>query len=129
MEQLVLKRLNKNLKSGGGIVDEGKGYFSLVGVFMGNVGYIAIPFDHPDCRRDMHDEVFWALDVNGGITFKEDNVFGWDYAHAHNWGTPEEHVKNAFRFFRIRELDHKITIETDISKIKKMKEELLAIIL
>jgi len=55
--------------------------------------YIAIPEDHVDIRKSYDD---LSPEVNGGLTFADDNVFGWDYGHANNSGTPEEDIQNAF---------------------------------
>lgn len=79
--------------------DEGSGYFSLIGHFFGVVAYIALPKGHPDIGKD-YDEL--SPEVNGGLTFGVDNVFGWDYAHFQNSGTPEEHIKNALEYFKGR---------------------------
>lgn len=99
--------------------DEGNGYFSMsgsgpagvkaamtmIGQGSGGVAYVALPKGHPDIGKD-YDEL--NPDVNGGLTFCEGNIFGWDYAHYQNHGTPEEHIKNALEYFRAREKKNKI---------------------
>lgn len=40
--------------------------------------------------------------VNGDLTFGKDNVFGWDYSHFQNFGTPEEDINNALEYFKLR---------------------------
>lgn len=84
--------------------DEGDGYYSISGYvsrgFMGgDLAYVALPLDHPDIgKRD--DEV--DPEVNGGLTFHEGNVFGWDYMHAYNGGSPETDIPAALEYFRSR---------------------------
>lgn len=77
--------------------DEGDGYASLVGSYMSTLAYIAVPAGHPaiDDHYDDHDP-----EVNGGLTFSEGNVFGWDYAHAYNDGSPETDIPVALAYFR-----------------------------
>lgn len=82
--------------------DERDGYFSLICVSptgLGNVAYIALPKGHPDIGRD-HNEL--SPEVNGGLTFGEGNVFGWDYMHYQNFGTPEGDIKKAIKYFKSR---------------------------
>ncbi len=81
--------------------DEGDGYFSMTGSgFSGDVAYIALPKGHPDIEKGYDD---LNPEVNGGLTFGDENIFGWDYGHCSNYGTPEEHIKNALDYFRARE--------------------------
>lgn len=94
--------------------DEGEGYFSIVGSSAagvmsamartgggsGCVAYIALPKGHKDIGKSYDD---LDPEVNGGLTFGEGNVFGWDYAHFQNVGSPQEHIKNALKYFRKRE--------------------------
>ena len=87
--------------------DEGDGYFSLIGNnglnipdISGEIAYVALPNGHPDIGKDYDD---LEPEVNGGLTFAEGNVFGWDYAHLYNRGTPTEHIKNALDYFKKRE--------------------------
>ena len=92
--------------------DEGEGYCSLIGgrsVGMmamsmvgggsGTVAYIALPKGHKDIGKSYDD---LQPDVNGGLTFGSGNVFGWDYAHTFNHGSPKEHIKNALKYFKKR---------------------------
>ena len=37
------------------------------------------------------------------LTFADENVFGWDYGHYNNHGTPKKDVKNAIKYFKSRE--------------------------
>ena len=85
---------------GGEWNDEGEGYFSLIGYSgMGMVTYIALPKGHPGIDKD-YDEL--EPDVNGGLTYGHENVFGWDYSHAYNSGSPQKHIKNALKYFKER---------------------------
>lgn len=79
--------------------DEGDGYASLQGVFYAVVCYISLPKGHPDIDKG-YDEL--SPDVNGGLTFANGNVFGWDYGHAFNPGTPSEDIKSALKYFKQR---------------------------
>ncbi len=93
---------------GGTIKDEGGGYRSLIGSHMGPLAYVELPKGHPDIGKgydDFYEDCKGAPDVNGGLTFASGRVFGWDYAHAYNRGTPESDIKNALEFFRAREAD------------------------
>ena len=95
--------------------DEGEGYASMktynrnmvsamlitgIGIGSGGLVYIALPEGHPDIDGD-YDEL--DPDVNGGLTFGSGNVFGWDYSHLENLGSPEEDLKNALEYFKARE--------------------------
>jgi hypothetical protein len=79
----------------------GNGYRALVarGPFS-VLAYIELPEDHPDVGKG-YDGL--CPEVNGGLTFAEGRVFGWDYNHAHNDMSVVEHVKNALEYFRARE--------------------------
>jgi hypothetical protein len=83
--------------------DEGDGYFSLIGElhisFCGShaLAYIALPKGHP-CIGKPYDD--FSVDVNGGLTFGERNVFGWDYGHAYNDFDIPQHIANALSFFK-----------------------------
>ena len=86
--------------------DEGNGYYSLIGFnknpfSSGELAYIAIPEKHPDINKNYDD--FHDLEVNGGLTFGNGNVYGWDYCHAFNSGTSKEDIKEAIKFFKSRE--------------------------
>ena len=68
--------------------------------------YIAIPTSHPLVGRDFESEEFdYGPDVNGGITFQEDNVFGWDYAHYQNTFDFDGDFERALAWFREREVN------------------------
>ncbi|TRZ50618.1 MAG: hypothetical protein D4S01_06305 [Dehalococcoidia bacterium] len=107
--------------------DEGDGFMSLIAIrdlFHGNkedrqkffnklgqsglgdnddymkfkVAYVALPVEWEltvEERGAVHN-----VNVNGGVTFREGNVFGWDYGHAYNPGVPKEDIKEAVRFFK-----------------------------
>ena len=65
--------------------DIGNGYSALGGHVFSKVIYIALPENHPLINEDtFRNPIFDELDVNGGLTFHEGNVFGWDYAHELN---------------------------------------------
>jgi len=86
----------------GVIHDEGGGYRSMTGYGTGGaVAYVELPKGHPDARKRNYDHV--DAPVNGGLTFKQGRVFGWDYAHAYNFGTPAGDIKEALAYFRKRE--------------------------
>jgi len=78
---------------------EGGGYYSGVGVGFAELAYVALPLNHPDNNKDYHD---LNPRVNGGLTFGEGNVYGWDYAHFENFGTPQGDIKTALKYFRAR---------------------------
>lgn len=83
--------------------DEGDGYFSLTGrARLGfRLVYVALPEGHQDIGTD-YDNVGDPV-VNGGLTFSESNVFGWDYGHYQNdEGEWEAHIQNALGHFRSR---------------------------
>jgi len=103
MDDKTLNPLEKRQKFvGGTIEDEGNGYFSLVGCggFSNIVAYIMLPKGHPDCNKD-YDKL--DPNVNGGLTYGDGRVYGWDYGHFQNYGTPSEDIKNALKYFRKRE--------------------------
>ena len=77
--------------------DEGDGYYSLIGQFYGVVAYISLPKNHP-CIGKSYDDL--EPDVNGGLTFSEENVFGWDYDHYQNNSSPEIDIPNAINYFK-----------------------------
>src|ERR1035437_1184730 len=82
--------------------DEGGGYWSLSGIGpMGSeLAYVAIPAAHPLVGMSDNDLPDGGPDVNGGITFADGNVFGWDYGHADNEGSPETDIPIALAYFR-----------------------------
>ena len=65
-----------------------------------NLAYVSLPSGHPDIGKDYSD---LRPDVNGGLTYGDENVFGWDYFHAFNSGSPDGDIKNALEYFRERE--------------------------
>lgn len=103
---------------GGTWHDEGDGYFSLRGTSPGmgmamaalaglggnlraELAYVAIPETHPDVGRD-YDEL--EPDVNGGLTFGDGNVFGWDYGHGfENRTDVDGDIVRALAYFRARQ--------------------------
>lgn len=81
--------------------DEGGGYFSTS--FQGPfalLSYVAVPENHPDVGKD-YDTLY--PEVNGGLTFGDGNVFGWDYGHYQNHNDIEGDIARALEFFRDRE--------------------------
>lgn len=102
----ITKAMKERANVVGGIwKDEGNGFASLVGhnpeMFMGNspLAYIKLPEDHPDAKKHYDD---LNPDVNGGLTFGRDLIFGWDYAHNQNDFNVDKHIKNALRYFKKR---------------------------
>lgn len=82
--------------------DEGDGYFSIIGTgTFGEVAYVALPKGHPDIGKTYVD---LCPEVNGGLTFGDGNVYGWDYGHAYNSGSPTAtgDIKNVLLYFRNR---------------------------
>jgi hypothetical protein len=99
----MTKEMKERVESvGGEWIDCGNGYYSMIGCGMFCVtAYVALPEGHPDIGKDFDD---LDPDVNGGLTFGGGgNVFGWDYGHAFNQGSPEEHIKNALDYFKKRQ--------------------------
>lgn len=96
---------------GGEWRDEGDGYASLVGHSPSPLGfavaYIALPAGHHDIGK--HYDSLWDCPVNGGLTYANDNVFGWDYGHYNNPGSPGTDIPAALTFFHERE---KVTRQT-----------------
>src|SRR4051794_37133310 len=74
--------------------DEGEGYFSGIG--SGPLGvtlvYIALPPNHAAVGMNYDD---LSPDVNGGLTFGDGNVFGWDYGHFENYSNPDQDIRDA----------------------------------
>jgi len=84
----------------GDIIELGDGFRGLIGYSpFCQVAYIELPPNHPDVGKDYGD---LDPDVNGGLTYGDGRVFGWDYGHAYNTGTPSEDVQNALRYFKGR---------------------------
>jgi hypothetical protein len=86
--------------------DRGDGYWSGSGSYMFPLAYVALPSDHPDVDKH-YDEVStgdtdYGPQVNGGLTFNEGNVFGWDYGHAYNDFDMTGDIDRALAFFRAR---------------------------
>ena len=102
---------------GGTPINEGDGYWSLTGTSSvgiealslismsdgngvnGKLIYIQLPKGHPDINKK-YDNL--EPDVNGGLTYSYGPLFGWDYCHAYNEGTPIEDIKNAIKYFKKR---------------------------
>lgn len=78
------------------IRDLGDGYRALTVL---DLEYIELPEGHPDIGVSYHD-----LDpaVNCGLSYGAGRVFGWDYCHYENHGTPEGDIENALAYFRGR---------------------------
>lgn len=83
--------------------DEGEGYFSMIGNVFSQVAYIKIPDAHPLAGLNYIHESFYDIKVNGGLTFGEGCIFGWDYGHAYNDFDIQKHIKNAIKFFKQKE--------------------------
>jgi hypothetical protein len=116
------KELMERTKTVGGTpVDEGDGYWSLIGkspagveaMMMlsmidggcgsGEVAYVQLPDGHPDIGKVGKDYDDLEPDVNGGLTYSNGPVFGWDYCHDYNEGTPSDDIKNAIKYFKERD--------------------------
>ncbi len=105
--------MNDVMEARAGIIDaewkdEGDGYHSMTGTASGilmsvPVAYVAIPESHPLAGKDYDELPEGGPDVNGGLTFAQRNVFGWDYGHAYNRFTPEQDTESALEYFRSRE--------------------------
>lgn len=80
--------------------DEGGGYASGRGMYLSVLCYVALPKGHPCIGKDYDD---LDVDVNGGLTFGNDNVFGWDYAHYQNSNDYDGDISRALKFFRAEE--------------------------
>jgi len=79
-------------------IDKGDGYFTLQAQFFATVIYVAIPKENKCCGKGYDD--FMDLEVNGGLTFANENVFGWDYGHAYNKFDFEGDIKRAIEYFK-----------------------------
>lgn len=85
---------------GGEIIELGDGFRGLVGYGgFSTVAYIELPPGHPDIGKGYND---LDPEVNGGLTYAHGRVFGWDYGHAYNTGTPSEDMQNAYYYFKNR---------------------------
>ncbi len=91
-------------------IDEGDGYFSMYAFYISPLAYIALPENHPDIGKSGYD---LDPDVNGGITFNEENVFGWDYAHGYNTFDITGDIHNALEYFRERAKQRVISAPTE----------------
>jgi hypothetical protein len=84
----------------GGVVwkNEGDGYFSGIG--SGPLGvtlvYIALPPNHAAVGMKYGS---LSPNVNGGLTFGDGHVFGWDYGHFENYSTPQQDIQDALVYF------------------------------
>lgn len=84
-------------------VDLADGYMWMVA--MGSfapLAYIAIPLNHPLVGVDYDELEDYGPSVNGGVTYASGNVFGWDYGHYMNNGTPAGDVVTAMSWFAAR---------------------------
>lgn len=98
----TIEMKERTVRVGGEWKDEGDGYFSLrgrnpIGFGSGDLAYVAVPLNHPAVGKDYDD---LSPDVNGGLTFAENNVFGWDYMHAFNTFDIDGDIANALDYFR-----------------------------
>ncbi len=74
-------------------------YFSTLGYGYFPVMYIAIPEDHKFVNVDRDDLPAYGPEVNGGITFAQGNVFGWDYGHYQNSHNYKGDIISALKYF------------------------------
>jgi len=86
--------------------DEGDGYYSMNAYSVPNpftqqfkLAYVAIPENHPLVNKGYH-EIEADVEVNGGLTFAEGNVFGWDYGHAYNDTDIDGDIRRALDYFK-----------------------------
>ena len=77
--------------------DRGDGYFVLEGDFFAKVIYVAIPKSHKLVGSSYSN---LDIEVNGGITFAQENVFGWDYGHYGNSNDYEGDISRAIEYFK-----------------------------
>lgn len=77
--------------------NEGEGYYSQTNHGFALCAYIKLPEGHEAIGMGYDS---FNPDVNGGLTFGEDNVFGWDYAHAYNDMNVGTHIANAIQYFK-----------------------------
>lgn len=83
--------------------DLGDGYQWLVAQGMFSwLAYIAIPSTHLLVGKAYEELEDYGPPVNGGLTYARDNVFGWDYGHGMNKGTPTGDVGSAKSWFMAR---------------------------
>ena len=92
-----MKEREKATKNKFSIDDENYGI--LRGKFWRPVIYISLPEGHPDIGKKYYE---LEPEVNGGLTFGEDNVFGWDYGHYMNDFNFQLHIENALKYFKGR---------------------------
>ena len=84
----------------GTITNHSGGYRSLMAAGpLATVAYVELPAGHPDSGKDYN---AFRPRVNGGLTYGEGRVYGWDYGHAYNSSDVEMDVKVALRYFRRR---------------------------
>lgn len=83
---------------------EGAGYFSCSlnsGVCL--CAYIALPKSHPLVGHSYNDLEDYGPDINGGMTFSDENVFGWDYGNLTPTFDVKGDTKAALEWFRERD--------------------------
>ena len=91
------------------------GYGYIIGKFMAHtVCYICLPPNHPDIGKNYFD---FDVEVNGGLTFGEENVFGWDYNHYMNSFDYSTHIENALRYFTERGDMKLIPVKVDANPV------------
>lgn len=86
---------------------EDNGYYSLVGQGRFSLlAYVCLPEGHSDTDKKYFDlcteKLDWGPDVNGGLTFSNGRVFGWDYGHAKNSNDIKGDIKRTIDFFHKR---------------------------
>ena len=82
------------------IAHSGANVSMLLGAASDLLAYIELPKGHPDVGKSYNN---LSPEVNGGLTYGNGRIFGWDYCHAHNDMDVESHVRNALEYFRGRE--------------------------
>lgn len=88
----------------------GKGYGPLSPLL-----YIALPENHP-CVGHHYDE-YQDLEVNGGLTFGKENVFGWDYGHFENDHDYVGDLGRALAYFITKE-NGKLTEQRTVGRLE-----------
>ena len=47
-------------------------------------GYVELPETHPDCLKDFDESLEDNIEVHGGVTYINGNVFGFDCSHCYD---------------------------------------------
>ena len=110
--KLTKTMIERQRTIGGVWIDMGNGFGRLDSM---DLCYVSLPPDHKDCNKDYDS---FDIEVNGGLTFGCENVYGWDYCHAFNDMNVEEHFKNALEFFKSHQ-KRKNKMETLIDILKE----------